>query len=81
MYAIRSYYEVGFSTSPFEPKAWVPGFGGHKVEDVTGYLEAIWQDVRTARGTEKIAGISIFELNDEWWKSGEDPTDSSYNFV
>jgi len=26
--------QVGLSTSPFEPKPWVPGFGGHKVEDV-----------------------------------------------
>ncbi|WP_234981082.1 hypothetical protein [Desulfopila aestuarii] len=69
--------QVGFSTSPFEPKAWVPGFGGHKVEDVVGHLEAIWKDVRTAKGKEKIAGISIFELHDEWWKSGEDPTDST----
>jgi len=69
--------QVGFSTSPFEPKAWVPGFGGHKIENVVGYLEAIWKDVRTAKGKEKIAGISLFELHDEWWKSGEDPTDST----
>ncbi len=26
--------QVGLSTSPFAPKSWVPGFGGHKVEDV-----------------------------------------------
>jgi len=69
--------QVGFSTSPFEPKSWVPGFGGHKVEDVPRYLESIWQDIQTARGKEKFTGISFFELNDEWWKSGEDPTDSS----
>lgn len=69
--------QVGFSTSPFEPKPWVPGFGGHKVEDVPGYLTEILRDVRTARGKERLAGISLFELNDEWWKSGEDPTDST----
>ena len=69
--------QVGFSTSPFEPKPWVPGFGGHKVEDVPGYLSQIWQDIRTAKGAEKFMGISFFELHDEWWKSGEDPTDST----
>ena len=25
---------------------------------------------------DKFCGIAFFELNDEWWKSGEDPTDS-----
>ena len=69
--------QVGLSTSPFEPKSWVPGFGGHKIEDVPGAFEAIWKDIRTAKGSEKICGVSFFELNDEWWKSGEDPTDST----
>jgi len=69
--------QVGLSTSPFEPKAWVPGFGGHKVEDVPKDFTAIWQDIRTAKGKEKFCGISFFELQDEWWKSGEDPTDST----
>jgi len=69
--------QVGFSTSPFEPKAWVPGFGGHAVADVPGYLQAIWRDLNTAKGREKIAGMAFFELHDEWWKSGEDPTDST----
>jgi hypothetical protein len=69
--------QVGLSTSPFEPKAWVPGFGGHKVEDVPKAFTAIWQDIRTAKGKEKFSGIAFFELNDEWWKSGEDPTDST----
>ena len=69
--------QVGLSTSPFEPKPWVPGFGGHRVEDVPGVFTAVWQDIRTAKGREKICGISFFELNDEWWKSGEDPTDST----
>jgi hypothetical protein len=69
--------QVGLSTSPFEPKSWVPGFGGHKVEDVPKDFTAIWQDIRTAKGKEKFCGISFFELQDEWWKSGEDPTDST----
>lgn len=69
--------QVGLSTSPFEPKPWVPGFGGHRVEDVPGVFTAVWQDIRTAKGREKICGVSFFELNDEWWKSGEDPTDST----
>lgn len=69
--------QVGLSTSPFEPKPWVPGFGGHKVEDVPRDFRAIWQDIRTAKGREKFCGVSFFELQDEWWKSGEDPTDST----
>lgn len=69
--------QVGLSTSPFEPKPWVPGFGGHKVEDVPKEFRAVWQDIRTAKGKEKFCGISFFELQDEWWKSGEDPTDST----
>ncbi len=69
--------QVGVSTSSFEPKPKAaPGFGGHRIEDVPRTLAAIWKDVTTARGTEKICGISFFELQDEWWKSGEDPTDS-----
>jgi hypothetical protein len=73
--------QVGLSTSPFEPKSWVPGFGGHKIEDVPKAFEAIWKDIRTAKGKEKICGVSFFELNDEWWKSGEDPTDSTRHEV
>ncbi len=69
--------QVGLSTSPFEPKPWVPGFGGHKVEDVPQAFTAIWQDIRTAKGNEKFCGVSFFELQDEWWKSGEEPTDST----
>ena len=68
--------QVGLSTSPFAPKSWVPGFGGHSVEDVPKTFAAVWQDMRTARGKEKFCGISFFELHDEWWKSGEDPTDA-----
>ena len=69
--------QVGLSTSPFEPKAWVPGFGGHRVEDVPDTYRAVWNDIRTAWGREKFAGLVFFQLNDEWWKSGEDPTDST----
>lgn len=69
--------QVGLSTSPFEPKAWVPGFGGHKVQDVPDNFTAIWRDIRTAKGKDGLCGVAFFELNDEWWKSGEDPTDST----
>lgn len=69
--------QVGLSTSPIEPKAWVPGFGGHKVADVPGTFRSVWKDIRSARGQEKFAGLVFFELHDEWWKSGEDHTDST----
>lgn len=69
--------QVGLSTSPIEPKAWVPGFGGHQVEDVPTTLRSVWKDIRTAQGREIFAGLVFFELQDEWWKSGEDPADSS----
>ncbi|MGW8195574.1 MAG: hypothetical protein ACWGOX_15055 [Desulforhopalus sp.] len=68
--------QTGLSTSPFAPKPWVPGFGGHSVEDVPQDFAAIWRDIQTARGKEKFCGVSLFELHDEWWKSGEDPSDS-----
>lgn len=67
--------QVGLSTSPIEPKAWVPGFGGHKVEEVPRTLRAVWQDIRTAKGRGRFAGLVFFELHDEWWKSGEDADD------
>jgi hypothetical protein len=69
--------QVGLSTSPYEPKPWVPGFGGHSVEDVPKDFTAIWKDINTAKGKEKFCGVAFFELQDEWWKSGEDPTDST----
>jgi len=69
--------QVGLSTSPFEPKPWVPGFGGHRVEDVPEAFADVWRDVQTAQGREKICGLSFFELNDEWWKSGEDGLDAT----
>ena len=69
--------QVGLSTSPFEPKAWVPGFGGHRVEDVPHDFTAIWKDIRTAKGGKKFCGVSFFELQDEWWKSGEGTDDAA----
>lgn len=68
--------QVGLSTSPYEPKPWVPGFGGHRVSDVPGAFRSIWQDVRTAKGSGQIVGLAFFELHDEWWKSGETQDDS-----
>ncbi|MDA8404151.1 MAG: hypothetical protein M0Z56_08140 [Desulfobacteraceae bacterium] len=67
--------QVGLSTSPIAPKPNVPGFGGHKAEDVPKIFRSVWQDVRSADGKEKFAGLVFFELQDEWWKSGEDPAD------
>lgn len=67
--------QVGLSTSPIAPKPNVPGFGGHKVEDVPQTFRSVWEDIRTAKGREKFCGLAFFELNDEWWKSGDDPTD------
>ena len=69
--------QVGLSTSPIEPKAWAPGFGGHRIEDVPQTFRSVWQDIRTAKGHEKFAGLVFFELQDEWWKSGENHTDST----
>ncbi len=69
--------QIGLSTSPIAPKPWVPGFGGHRVEDVPAVFQSVWTDLRTARGNEKFSGLVFFELHDEWWKSGEYPEDSS----
>lgn len=69
--------QVGLSTSPFEPKPWVPGFGGHRVEDVPATFRSIWKDVRTAKGHEKYSGLVFFELHDEWWKSHKSETEST----
>lgn len=63
--------QVGLSTSPFEPKPWVPGFGGHKIEDVPKTFRSVWQDVRTAKGKEQYSGLVFFALQDEWWKSAK----------
>ena len=68
--------QVGFATSPFEPKPWVPGFGGHRVEDVPRKLRSLWEDIHTAKGHERVVGVAFFELHDEWWKSGDTPDDS-----
>ncbi len=68
--------QVGLSTSPYEPKPWVPGFGGHRVEDVPKTFRSVWRDVHTAKGHERIVGVAFFELHDEWWKSGDTPDDS-----
>lgn len=71
--------QVGLSTSPVEPKSWVPGFGGHRVEDVPETYRSVWRDIRTAKGREKFAGLVFFELHDEWWKSGEDRADPDHH--
>ncbi|OGQ97587.1 MAG: hypothetical protein A2521_10415 [Deltaproteobacteria bacterium RIFOXYD12_FULL_57_12] len=69
--------QVGLSTSPFEPKPLVPGFGGHRVEDVPTTFRAVWKDTRSARGHEKYCGLVFFELQDEWWKSHKSPAEAT----
>ncbi len=71
--------QVGLSTSPIAPKPEVPGWGGHRVEDVPATFRSVWRDVRTAKGKEQLAGLVFFELHDEWWKSGEYPEDSAHH--
>lgn len=70
--------QVGLSTSPFEPKPWVPGFGGHKIADVPKTFRSVWQDVRTARGNEQYSGLVFFEFQDEWWKSAKGPEEAMH---
>ena len=68
--------QVGLSTSPFEPKPWVPGFGGHKIEEVPATFRSVWRDIRTAKNKESYAGLVFFELQDEWWKSAKGPEEA-----
>ncbi|MBF0101854.1 MAG: hypothetical protein HQK77_13200 [Desulfobacterales bacterium] len=68
--------QIGLSTSPFEPKPWAPGFGGHRVTDVPAIFRSVWQDITTAHGHEKFCGVAFFELHDEWWKGSKQPMDS-----
>ncbi len=69
--------QVGLSTSPIAPKPWVPGFGGHKIEDVPKTFRSVWKDIRTARGRESYCGLVFFELHDEWWKSAKGPEEAT----
>ena len=71
--------QVGFSTSPYEPRPWVPGFGGHSVEKIPAMLREIWIDLTTAKGHDKFCGLAFFELNDEWWKSAKAATASQHH--
>lgn len=68
--------QVGLSTSPIAPKPWVPGFGGHKIEDVPQTLQSVWKDIRTAQGRESYCGLVFFEFQDEWWKTAKSPAES-----
>ncbi len=73
--------QAGLSTSPFEPKPWVPGFGGHAIKDVPKTFRSIWQDIRTAKGSEQYSGLVFFELHDEWWKSAKGPEQAMHQDV
>jgi hypothetical protein len=68
--------QVGLSTSPIEPKPWVPGFGGHKIEDVPATFRSVWRDIRTAKNKQRYAGLVFFALHDEWWKSAKGPEEA-----
>jgi len=68
--------QVGLATSPIAPKPSIPGFGGHKVEEVPKTLASVWRDIRTAKGKEQYAGLVFFELQDEWWKSAKGPEEA-----
>ena len=65
--------QVGLATSPIAPRDDIPGFGGHKAEEVAPVFESVWRDVQTAKGKERFCGMSFFELQDEWWKSAKGP--------
>ena len=71
--------QVGFSTSPTEPNPKVPGFGGHKAEEVARHFVQIWWDLHTAQGKEHFCGLAFFEWQDEWWKSGETWDDPAHH--
>ncbi len=71
--------QVGMSTSPVEPKAWVPGFGGHSHEVVATAFEQIWKDLKSAQGRDQFYGLVFFEWQDEWWKSGETSDDAFHH--
>jgi hypothetical protein len=64
---------VGLSTSPIAPRPDIPGFGGHTEDEVPSVLASVWRDIRTAKGKERFFGMSIFEFQDEWWKSAKGP--------
>ncbi|MGE4401439.1 MAG: hypothetical protein AB7F61_07115 [Desulfobulbus sp.] len=65
--------QVGLATSPIAPRADIPGFGGHKPDEVPPVFASVWRDIRTAKGKERFCGVSFFELQDEWWKSAKGP--------
>ena len=71
--------QVGFSTSPIAPKPEVPGFGGHKVEEVAKHIVQVWRDLRTAQEADQFCGLAFFEWQDEWWKSGETQDDAQHH--
>ncbi|MBU0607174.1 MAG: hypothetical protein KKI08_04770 [Armatimonadetes bacterium] len=69
--------QVGLSTSPIAPEPSIPGFGGNTAEEVCAAYAQVWDDLQTARGAERIAGLAWFEFMDEWWKSGDRAVDEN----
>lgn len=70
--------QIGLSTSPTAPKPHAPGWGGHRINAVPEVLRGVWRDVRTAQGSERIAGMVLFSLHDEWWKFSGSAEDARY---
>ena len=72
--------QVGLSTSPVAPNPDIPDYGGNSYEKVESVYSQVWEDVKTATGSEKINGLVWFEFMDEWWKTGmESHDESSHN--
>jgi hypothetical protein len=68
--------QVGLSTSPIAPNPAIPDYGGNSYDRVASVYSQVWTDVKTARGSNVINGLSWFEFMDEWWK-GNAPNDGS----
>ncbi|MCP5141317.1 MAG: hypothetical protein H6980_03050 [Gammaproteobacteria bacterium] len=68
--------QAGLPVTPDGTPPWLSAFGNHDLARAPDVFRAIWQDLRTARGHEKFCGLAFFEFHDEWWKSGQGPTDA-----
>jgi hypothetical protein len=67
--------QVGWSSSPQQPRPDLPEYGGQEPAASAARLRAVWRDLRSARGREVFAGLAVFEFHDEWWKNGWAPGD------
>nr|WP_320012699.1 hypothetical protein [uncultured Desulfobulbus sp.] len=65
--------QVGMANSPIAPRDDIPGFGGNTVKQIGDMFTQVLNDLQTAEGRERFCGISVFEFQDEWWKSAKPP--------